>query len=122
MPASDDLQDGLGEAFDTLSDEFLSGVTVKLCRADATSDAFEDLLTVSSKRFFEYSNFRKNFLLEIADDAGALTTAMTSATHVKINSDYYAIRQEDTTPPQSTDATWKVYVDKIDRPQNFVTV
>ncbi len=119
MPASDDIRDGLGEAFDTLSDEFLFGITIKLCRVNASADAFEDLLTVTDKRFFEYSNYRQNFLLEIADDSGSLTTAMATATHVKVGSDYYVIRTNDTTPPQSTDATWKIFVDRFERQANW---
>lgn len=115
MSAHTDLVDGLGEAFDVLSDEFLQGATITLCKASSTADTFDTVLAIDSKRFFEYSNYRKNFLLEIADDSSQLTTAMASATHVKVNNDYYVIIAEDTTAPNSTDATWKIFCDRYER-------
>lgn len=114
MPASVDIREGLAEAFDALSDEFLSGVSITLYKVNQTTDAFESVLAVSTKRFFEYSNYRQNFLLEIADDNGTLTTAMATATHVKVGNDYYVIRQADTTAPLGMDVTWKIYVDRFD--------
>jgi hypothetical protein len=119
MPASTDIREGVGEAFDALSDEFLVGVTIKLCSQTAGADTFTDLLTVTSKRFFEYSNFRKNFLLEIADDSSTLTTAMAAATHVKIGTEVYIIIAGDTVAPMATDPTWKIYVDRFERPAHW---
>lgn len=122
MSAHDDLQEGLAEAFDTLSEEFLPNVTITLYKVNSTTDAFESVLAITTKRFFEYSDFRKNFLLEIADDSSALTTAMASATHVKIDNDYYVIDQADTTAPKGTDATWKIYVNRYEERTHYATL
>lgn len=111
MPASTDLREGMGEAFDALADEFQNGVTVTLQKVSATTDAFEDVLAITSKRFFEYSNFRKNTLLEIADTSSQLTTAMASATHVEIGSDVYVILQGDTLPPAGVNPVWQIFLE-----------
>lgn len=108
MPASDDLRDGMGEAFDALSSEFQNGVVVKLCKVDPANDEFDDVLTIDDKRFFEYSAFRKQFILEIADNDAAITTAMDTATHVKIDSVYYVIAQGDTLPPSGVNPVWTI--------------
>jgi hypothetical protein len=63
--------------------------------------------------FFEYSEFRQNFLLQIAADIASLTNAIAEATHVQIDDDYYVIRQGDTLPPKGTDVTWKLFCDRF---------
>lgn len=117
MPASDDLRDGMAEAFDALSEEFQSAVDVALVRpaVDPSDDTFETILTITSKRFWEYSNFRQNFLLEIADDNDALTSAISNATHVRINDDFYSINVADTLPPSGTNPVWRLYCDLFER-------
>ena len=109
MPASDDLRNGLAEAYDVLSSEFQSGVTVKLCKQTALTDTFTDLYTVADSRFFEYSNYRKELRLEIADNDSAITTAMLTATHVKIDSTVYEINAADTLAPAGTNPVWTIY-------------
>lgn len=104
----------MGTAFNVLSRQFLSGVTITLCKVSETVDEFETVLEIEDNRFFEYSKFRKNFLLEVADDSAPLTAAMIEATHVKVDDDYYVIREGDTVPPKSTDPTWKIYCDLFD--------
>jgi hypothetical protein len=119
MSATDDLQAGLGEAYDTLSQEFQPNVTVTLLQASASADEFDSLLEVTSKRFFEYSNFRKNTLLQIADTSSDLTTAMASATHVSIDSVVYVIRNGDTLPPSGTNPVWMLYLDLFEKAQRW---
>ncbi len=122
MPASVDIQEGMAEAFNVLSEEFLDGVTVTLCKVSDTSDEFTDILTIHSKRFFEYSSFRKNFLLEIADDHTDLREAIADATHVLVDNTYYVIIANDTMPPSSTDVTWKIFCDLFERPGHYTTL
>lgn len=208
MPASDDLRDGMGEAFDALAAEFENGVVVTLlkvpevdslviagagtstangtvqydgelnskpsyvytvgddpqvegCYWDVTltdqwvigtnadyfstddvdypwqvttwqadngtlpvptvtrSNAFADVLTISTKRFWEYSNFRKNTLLEIGDTSAAITAAMAEATHVSIDDDIYTIIAGDTLPPSGTLPVWRIYLDLFERRDHY---
>lgn len=114
MAAVDSLRTGLSKAFDVLSDQFTPNATVILCSISDTTDAFTDLLTVSSKRLFAYSNYRKNLLLEIADTSSALTTAMASATHLKINNDYWTIIQSDTIEPTGFNPVWQIFAEKFE--------
>jgi len=109
MPASTDLREGLAEAFEVLAEEFQNGVTVKLCSQTSNADTFTDLLTVSTKRFWEYSEYRKQLILQIADADSSLTIAMVSATHVKIDSTVYEIQNADTLPPAGTNPVWTIY-------------
>jgi hypothetical protein len=145
MPASDDLREGLAEAFDVLSDEFQSGAVVTLLRASTTDASFELVLEIETKRFFEYSNFRKNTLLEIADTSDELTDAIRASTHVSINTneesqeavtingeaitingeavtigdmgsgDIYLILQGDTLKPGGTNPVWQLYLELMPR-------
>ena len=210
MPASDDLRDGMGEAFDALAGEFQNGVVVKLLKVpeveslviagagtasvngtvqydgeldgkasyvyavgdDPTEDgvywatskwfitvasvdlygsnddvdypwqattwetvegvanvptvtrsnAFAEVLTISTKRFWEYSNYRKNTLLEIGDTSTALTNAMAEATHVSIDSDIYTIIAGDTLPPSGTLPLWRIYLDLFERRTHYTAL
>jgi hypothetical protein len=122
MSASDDIRDGLAEAFDVLSTEFQPNVVVTLLKQSATADVFDTVLVISSKRFFEYSNFRKNTLLQIADTSSALTTAMGLATHVSIDSTVYVIRDADTLPPSGTNPVWMLYLDLFEKSQRWTNL
>lgn len=126
--AAYDLMQGLAEANDALAEQFQYGVTVKLCYVDPTTNVFTDLLTVTSSRFFEYSNYRKNTLLEIAIEGDTFmdefsTTTMSEymalATHVKIDSDVYVIRQGDTLPPSGTNPVWQIYLDLFESDRQY---
>lgn len=121
MPAADDLREGLAEAYNVLADEFLDGVTVALCKASGTSDAFTSLYTVSTARFFEYSNFRKNLLLEIASTAAALTTAMDDATHLSISGEYWVINKADTVAPTGTNPVWQIFAERFENRRTHYT-
>ena len=125
MSAHTALRNGIGTAFNVLSTQFMPDTVITLLRASENYDEFDTVLVVTSKRFFEYSNYRKNFLLEIADDSDDLTAALgnstdeLSATHVQVDDDIYIIRAGDTTPPKSTDVTWKVYCDAFEQKARY---
>lgn len=115
MSAHDALQRGIGIAFDVLHKEFMPAQAATLCKADQASRAFDDVLVLDKKWFFEYKSFRQQFLLEISLDNQELTDAMAAATHVKIDEDYYIIVLADTIPPKGVDVTWKIYCERFVR-------
>lgn len=113
MPAHDDIQDGLAEAFDALREEFFDPLTeVSLLKVSATDRTFETVEIISTQWFFEYSEYRQNFKLEIAMGF-ELTDSIAEATHVKIDDDVYTIRNGDTLEPKGTDVTWKLFCDRF---------
>lgn len=122
MSAHDDLLEGYGEALDTLAEEFMPTQVVTLMKVSATTNTFETVLVVTEKRFFEYRAYRQQFQLEIADEDAALTTAMASATHVKIDNDYYVISQADTVPPKGVDVTWKLFCERFTKRGQFAPI
>lgn len=122
MPAETDLREGLAEAYDVLSEEFQPTAVVKLLKPSETADTFDEIRTIYSKRFFEYSNFRKNTLLEIADNSSGLTDDMAEATHVSINTDIYVIIQGDTLPPSGTNPVWQLFLDLFERRGHYATL
>ena len=122
MPAHDDIQDGLAEAFDALRDEFFDGFTEPiLLKTSSTTNTFEEVETISSKWFFEYSDFRQNFKLEIAE-GWELSDSIAEATHVQIDDDIYVIRNGDTVEPKGTDVTWKLFCDKFTKRGQFTAL
>lgn len=98
------------------------GTTIALCKASETEDEFEAVLTIDSKRFFEYKSFREQFQLEIADDSPQLTAAMAEATHVKVDDDIYVIAKADTIPPKGVDVTWKIYCERFTTKSQTLTL
>ncbi len=123
MPASDDLRDGMAEAFDALSEEFQADAVVTLLKVSDTDDEFTDIMVLDRKRFFEYSNYRKNTLMEIADATLELTETMGDATHVRIDnpaeSTVYTIIAGDTLPPSGTQPFWQIYLDLFERRDRY---
>lgn len=111
--AHDDIQEGLAEAFNTLSDEFMPETVVKLLKQSATLNAFETVLEIEDNRFFEYLEYRQQFRLEVSQDDDVLTEAMQEATHIQINDDVYVIVTADTLPPIGTDVTWKIFATRF---------
>ena len=109
MSAHDDLQEGYAVALDTLSEEFLPGVTVTLLKPAGDEREYDTVLVVSSKRFFEFGKDRNDVTLEISDDSPALTAAMSDATHLQIDSDMYTIVRCDPVAPKGVDVTWKIF-------------
>lgn len=117
MPASTDIREGIAEAFEALGAEFFENVMVTLCKSSTSANEFVDVLNIGDEIgpvwIFEYSEFRQNFLLQIAADDAALTNAIAEATHVQVDNDYYVIRNGDTLPPKGTDPTWKLFCDRF---------
>ncbi len=120
MPASTDLREGLAEAYDTLASEFQYGAVVKLLKPSTTANEFAEIRTVTDKRFFEYSNFRKNTLLEIADTSSQLTDDIQNATHVSIDDVVYVIKTADTLEPSGTNPVWQLFLDLYERRDGYV--
>ena len=122
MPASVDIREGMAEAFDVLSEEFIDGVVIKLARTSESYDEFDDLLTLSTKRFFEFSDERKTLRLRIADDSTSLTEAVQDATHVLVDDVPYEIERGDVTAPNSTDVLWKITATLFPDTKRFSTL
>lgn len=122
MSATVALRKGLAKAFDALAAQFIPGVTVTLLEESATANEFTEIVTIESKRFFEYSNFRKNILLQIADDSSDLTLAIQTATHVSINDEVYIIAQGDTLAPSGTNPVWQLFLERPEHRSQYATL
>lgn len=109
MPASVSIRKGMGKVFNALSKQFLYNVQVKLLKVNQTTDEYDTIFDIQEKRFLEYTNNRKNLMLEIAEDYEALTDTVDEATHIQVDDDIYVILVGDTIPPKSTDVTWKLF-------------
>lgn len=121
--AHDALQTGIGFAHDVLASVFFeSGTEVLFLKpsADATRD-FEVVWQLSDKWFFEYSEFRQQFLLEIAV-GNELTEYIAETTHIQIDDDVYELLRNDTLPPKGTDVTWKLFCTKYARRANYAAL
>ena len=106
------LQGAMQTVHDTLAPLFFDHAEISLLKVSETANDFEVIETIDSSWFFEYSEFRQNFKLEIAK-GDELTESMNVATHVKVDEDIYVIRQADTLPPKGTDVTWKLFCDRF---------
>ena len=123
-PGADALLIGAATVNDALRGLFFeSGTVVEFLKADS-SNVFTAIDTRSTGWWLEYSNFRHNFLLEIAetDTALGLAETMAEATHVRIGDDIYAIIRRDVTPPNGTDVTWKIYCDKFTKRGSYTVL
>ena len=121
--AHDALQVGIGIAHDTLKDVFFGANTEVLLlkpSPDANRD-FEVVHQISTKWFFEYSEFRQNFLLEVAL-GDELTDPMNEATHIQVDDDVFVISKQDTLVPKGTDVTWKVYCTRFAKREHYSSV
>jgi hypothetical protein len=125
MPdAFDALLEGIGLAHDTVTGEFF-GDTTQVLLLRPTQDAereYEVLWQIVDKWFFEYSNFRGNFLLEIASTDPNLETYIPLSTHLQIDEDVYVILRQDTIQPKGTDITWKIYCTQFAKKSNYAAI
>jgi len=121
MPeAFDAVLEGRQTVFDTLTEEFYpAGTVIKLQKQDPTARAYTDLLTITQFWWLKYLAYRQQFRLEIASTDSGLSTAMATATHVKINSDIYVIATADTIAPAGVDVTWKIFCEKFTHKAQF---
>ncbi len=112
MALRERLTTKVGNVYTKVWNRLEESTDVMLLKQSETVRDFDTVYQLSGKWFFEYSNFRKDFLLEIAED-DSITDAVNEATHVQIDDDVYVIRQGDTTPPKGTDVTWKIYCEQF---------
>jgi hypothetical protein len=121
---ADALLEGAVTVNDALRELFFeTGTAVEFLKAGNT----EEFLFIDSREsgwWLEYSNFRRNFLLEIAEaedisDGIDLAVTMAEATHIRIGDDVYVINDGDTIPPKGTDVSWKIYCDKFTKRGNY---
>jgi hypothetical protein len=114
MTGREEITQEIGEAFDDAWAEFETPIRVALRKQSPTANEFIDLLDLTDKVFFEYSENRKRIVVEIADDSASVQNAMAEATHIEVvnpntdESHTYVITPADTTPPFGTDFTWKL--------------
>lgn len=111
MPAHDDIREGLAEAFNALSDEFMPKSVVTLLKPSDTLAEYETIFDIQTNRFVEFTENRTKLLLEIAASYDDLTDTIAEATHIQVDDDIYLISVADTVVPKSTDVTWKLFGD-----------
>lgn len=110
----DILLDARKTVFDTLTPLFFDNATeLKLLKQSDATNVFDEITTLDDSWFFQYSEFRQNFLLQISRDDDDLTEEIQEATHVQIDDDVYVIRTGDTLPPKGTDVTWKLFCERF---------
>jgi phosphoglucomutase len=109
------------KVFDKLRKKFFPNTTeVILLKQSATANQFDQIEILYDSWWFVYSQYRQNFLLEIAkDDPDSINLSMAEATHISIDGDVYVIRTGDTLRPKGTDATWKIYCDRFPERSQF---
>lgn len=115
------IRTAVGQVFDVMRSLFLeSGTDCYLVKQSASSDTFETVATLSSNWFFEWSNFRQAFVLEIAEVGTTLNADIIEATHIQFDSGaVYIINQADTVPPTGSDVTWKLSAQKFTQAGQF---
>ena len=120
---NEDIIAKAGRAFDKVRRRlFDTNTEVLLLKPspDANRD-FEVVHQISTKWFFEYSEFRQNFLLEVAL-GDELTDPMNEATHIQVDDDVFVISKQDTLVPKGTDVTWKVYCTRFTRQGQYTSI
>ena len=120
---NEDIIAKAGRAFDKVRRRlFDTNTEVLLLKPspDANRD-FEVVHQISTKWFFEYSEFRQNFLLEVAL-GDELTDPMNEATHIQVDDDVFVISKQDTLVPKGTDVTWKVYCTRFAKREHYSSV
>lgn len=109
MSATDEIIEGVAEAFDELREGFFPGSVAKLLKPSEAENEFDTALELEGKWFFEDPNqFRSEFLFQVADNSDEMAAAMKEATHLRIDEDYYSIANADPTRPKGTGVTWKL--------------
>lgn len=122
MPARTDIRDGIAEAYNVLSEEFLAGLTISLAKYDDATGSYNTLVVLTKNRFFEAYDrepsikeaiWRGGYVLKISDESSTISVAMRTATHVVVGSTFYIINRTDSMPPTSTEPEWVIYCDHL---------
>ena len=109
------IRTALGQVFDVMKSLFIeAGTECHLVKQSATLDEFEIITTLRANWFFEWSDFRQSFILQIAESATSLNAEIIQATHIQFdNGAVYVIQQADTVAPTGSDVTWKLFAQKF---------
>lgn len=101
---------GRKKVFDKLRRKWLPNTeVVSLLKPDSAANAFVTVMELYEGWWFTYSDFRKNFLLEIASEDETLEENIGESTHIDLGTDgVFVIVKADVTPPVGTDVTWKI--------------
>lgn len=123
MEGHDAINEGLGEAFDALSDLFFdSSAQVMLLKASQdTEREFDVVQVITDKRFFHSAAG----ILYVADSGVNITDAIAESTHVQIGEQVYVIIPDDTTAPDAVGGTrfkWNIRLEKFTRQSQFAPV
>ena len=107
------LMDARKTVFDELKQLFFeSGLEVEFLKADASGLDFETVDELAASWWLRYDNYRRQFLLEVAEGPNWMQGTVKDATHVRIGEDVYTIVRSDMLPPNGTDVTWKIYCER----------
>lgn len=101
---------------DTLREVFFDtdATVVSLLKPSATDREFTTIVELSEGWFFEFDDYRKQFVLEIASTDETLEENVAEATHVDVaGHGVFVIVRGDVTPPAGTDVTWKIGCEKF---------
>lgn len=97
-----------------------SQYTISLLKPSTSANEFETVAELEGKWFFEYSDYRKQFILEIASLDETLEENIGEATHLDMGPDgIFVIVKADVTPPVGTDVTWKIACEKFTKRGQF---
>ena len=121
MTKAEQIRNKVGNVFNKISAKFPIGDgNLYLLKPSTTLNEFETIFTLSNNWLPPvYSEFRQNYLVEIAFISDELTEAILQATHIKVDTDIYSIRQADVKKPQGFDITWKIFAEKFDSKSAF---
>lgn len=120
MSLYDEIAVEVADAFNEVRADFFANIpSIQLLKPSESEREYDDITTVNDNWFFEYSEFREKFKLQIAINTPEFNALVITATHVKVGDDIYVISQADTIKPQGTDFTWKLYCDKDFQARHF---
>jgi hypothetical protein len=110
-----DVMPAIGEVFDTLRDDIMqaSTDTLKLLTASSSTAVFTETYTVADSWIVEYGTDRETATVRISDSVGAMTTAMATITHFKVNTTVYLIKNGGVVAPHSNSIMWVLQGDRV---------
>lgn len=109
MTETDEIIQGIAEAFDELRGVFFPGETLNLLDIDEATNDFNVLLTVDSGWYLEYAEYRSQFKLSVATADIDFAAQVNKSSHVRVGEQVYLIEKGDTLPPQGGQIDWKLF-------------